>query len=67
MNTKQKKQRFKTMVWAFRIAWDIDHWTMLLWFFVCGALAVLPAVALRFNRDTLSVLRQTRRTPMLTQ
>lgn len=56
MNTKQKKQRFKTMAWAFRIAWGIDHWTMLLWFFVCGALAVLPAVALRFNRDTLSIL-----------
>ena len=42
MNTKQKKQRFKTMAWAFRIAWSIDHWTMLLWFFVCGALQSCP-------------------------
>ena len=53
---KQRKQRLKTIAWAFRIAWSIDHWTMLLWFLVCGALAILPAVALQFNRDTLSVI-----------
>ena len=56
MKEHNKKQRLKTMAWAFRIAWNIDHWTMLLWFLVCGALAILPAVALQFNRDTLSVI-----------
>ncbi|MDR0936954.1 MAG: ABC transporter ATP-binding protein/permease [Oscillospiraceae bacterium] len=49
-------QKLKTIRWAFKIAWDIDHWTMLLWFAVCGALAVLPAVALQFNKQTLSVI-----------
>ncbi len=56
MNRGKRVNRFKTIAWAFRIAWNIDHWTMVLWFLVCGALAILPAVALQFNRDTLSVL-----------
>ncbi|MDR3149816.1 MAG: ABC transporter ATP-binding protein/permease [Oscillospiraceae bacterium] len=52
----QKSNKFRTIVWGFRIAWSIDPLTMLLWFAVCGALAVLPAVALYFNKQTLSVI-----------
>jgi ATP-binding cassette subfamily B protein len=55
-DTTQKSNKFRTIVWGFKIAWNIDHWTMLLWFAVCGALAVLPAVALYFNKQTLSVI-----------
>ena len=53
---KPKVKRFRTIAWGFRIAWSIDKWTMLLWFTLCGALAVLPAVALHFNRNTLSII-----------
>ena len=53
---KVKISRFRTIAWGFRIAWSIDKFTMLLWFTICGALSVLPAIALHFNRETLSVL-----------
>ena len=48
---KPKIKRLRTIAWAFRIAWSIDKFTMLLWFILCGALAVLPAVALQFNEN----------------
>ena len=53
---KANIKRFRTLAWGFRIAWGIDKYTMLLWFVICGALSVLPAVALRFNRQTLGIL-----------
>ncbi len=56
MDTKTKVDRLRTIAWGFRIAWNIDKWTMLLWFVVCSALAVLPAIALQFNKQTLSIL-----------
>jgi len=52
----QKSSKLRTMTWAFRLAWNINPWQMILWFLVVGALAVLPAIALQFNRETLSVL-----------
>ena len=55
-NDKVKIKRFRTIAWGFKIAWNIDKFTMLLWFIVCGGLAVLPAVALQFNKQTLSIL-----------
>ncbi|NLO47549.1 MAG: ABC transporter ATP-binding protein [Clostridiales bacterium] len=53
---KVKIKRLRTIAWALRIAWDIDKFTMFLWFVLCGALAVLPAVALQFNKQTLSII-----------
>ena len=53
---KVKINRLSTVAWGFRMAWDMDKFSMLLWFTLYGALAVLPAIALRFNRETLSVL-----------
>ena len=53
---KDKISRFKTIAWGLKIAWNIDKFTMLLWFVLCGALAVLPAVALIFNKQTLSII-----------
>ena len=57
MNQEKKKtHKLKTIGWAFKLAWGFDKWTMLLWIGVCCTLAVLPAVALYFNKQTLSVL-----------
>ena len=53
---KLKIKRFRTVAWGLRIAWGIDKHTMFLWFVLCGALAVLPAIALQFNKQTLSII-----------
>ena len=49
-------KRGKALMWSLKTAWKISKASMLLWLGVSGALAILPAVALRFNRETLSVL-----------
>jgi ATP-binding cassette subfamily B protein len=51
-----KAQKLRTAAWGFKLAWGFDKRAMLLWLFICSVLAVLPAVALRFNRQTLSIL-----------
>lgn len=57
MKEKQTfKSKLNTIIWGFRICWKLDKRTILLWFLVCGALAALPAVALYFNKQTLSIL-----------
>ena len=43
-------------MWSLKTAWGISKSSMLLWFGLSGLLAILPAVALRFNRETLTVL-----------
>ncbi|MCL2125878.1 MAG: ABC transporter ATP-binding protein/permease [Oscillospiraceae bacterium] len=53
---KPKVNRFRTIAWGFRLAWDIDKLTLLIWVLLCGALAVLPAIALQFNKQTLSII-----------
>ncbi|MDR1329016.1 MAG: ABC transporter ATP-binding protein/permease [Oscillospiraceae bacterium] len=50
------KSKLKTVAWAFRTAWRIDKRTMLLWYALSALLAVLPAVALKFNQQSLSVI-----------
>lgn len=49
-------KKLKTIAWSFRLAWRIDKKPMLLWYGLSILLAVLPAVALQFNRETLSVI-----------
>ena len=53
---KPKVGRLRTIAWGFRLAWGIDKVTLVLWVLLCGALAVLPAVALQFNKQTLSII-----------
>ena len=53
---KVKINRLRTIAWGLRIAWGIDKLTMFVWFVLCGALAVLPAIALQFNKQTLSII-----------
>jgi ATP-binding cassette subfamily B protein len=56
MDQNYKVDRLKTIAWGFRIAWSINKWPMLLWLTLCSVLAVLPAVALFFNKQTLSAI-----------
>lgn len=53
---KAKINRLRAITWGLRIAWGIDKRTMFVWFVLCGALAVLPAAALQFNKQTLSII-----------
>lgn len=52
-NTRSK---LRTIVWAFKTCWNINKWPMLFWYMISVVLAVLPAVALRFNQRTLSII-----------
>ena len=49
-------KRGEALAWSFRTAWQISKSSMLLWFGISALLAVLPAVALRFNQQTLTVI-----------
>jgi ATP-binding cassette subfamily B protein len=49
-------QKFAVVKWAYGTAWRIDPKPMLLWHIISAVLAVLPSIALRYNRQTLSVL-----------
>jgi ATP-binding cassette subfamily B protein len=54
--TKKNSRKLQTLVWSFRTAWRIDKKTMLLWYSLSIVIAVLPAVALRFNQQSLSII-----------
>ena len=49
-------KKLRIIIWSFRFVWKVDKKTILLWFGLCAVVAVLPAAALNFNRETLSVL-----------
>ena len=48
--------KFRTIIWGLRTCWKINKWPMLIWFGISALLAVLPAVALHFNRQSLTIL-----------
>jgi hypothetical protein len=50
------KDKLKTIAWGFKTAWGINKTSMLFWYALSALLAILPAVALRFNRQSLSVI-----------
>ena len=49
-------KKLRIILWSLRFVWKTDKKTMLIWFGLSAVIAVLPAVALYFNRETLSVL-----------
>ena len=54
---KQKSsfcKKVKTITWAFGLAWKIDKKMLLVWFGLSISLAVLPAVALIYNKMIIS-------------
>ncbi len=48
--------KLKTILWGFKVSWEMDKSSILFWFFLNIVLSVLPAVALHFNRESLSVI-----------
>jgi ATP-binding cassette subfamily B protein len=49
-------EKLRTIRWAYGVAWGIDKRPLVIWYSLSIVLAVLPAVALYFNRETLSIL-----------
>ena len=47
-------EKLKTVRWGFSLAWKIDKKMMILWLTLSLALAVLPAVALNYNRTIIA-------------
>lgn len=50
------KENFLTIAWAIRLALRIDARLFLLWGTLSMVLAILPAVALHYNREAVSIL-----------
>jgi ATP-binding cassette, subfamily B, bacterial len=55
---KKTKENFLTIAWAIRLALRIDARLFLLWGTLSFLLAVLPAVALSYNRQAVSILSE---------
>ena len=55
-NTSGLRVKLKTIGWSYQVAWNIDKKPMLIWYSLSIILAVLPAVALHFNREALAVI-----------
>ena len=53
---KKVKDNFKVIWWAIRLAYRISPKTFLFWLFLSIVLAVLPSIALVYNRNAVSVL-----------
>lgn len=49
-----QKNKWKTMKWAFKLAWSIDKRVLLLWMILSSLLSLLPALALHFNREIVT-------------
>ncbi len=60
MKAKQPKSSLRTKAqvtaWAFKTAWNIKKSPIILWYGLSVLIAVLPAVALHFNRESLAVI-----------
>lgn len=55
---KKIKENFLTIAWAIRLALRIDARLFLFWGTLSIVLAVLPAVALHYNREAVSILSE---------
>ena len=52
----KKAPKYKVLLWGFKLGWEIDKKLLILWYSISICLAVLPAVALRFNREIVRLL-----------
>ena len=48
------KEKIRTILWGFKIAWKIDKKMLLLWSALSVGLSILPAIALGYNRQVVS-------------
>ena len=53
---KKQKENLRILWWAVRLAFHISPKVFLFWLLFSAALAVLPSIALMFNREVVSVL-----------
>jgi ATP-binding cassette subfamily B protein len=56
MNEKRITNKLKAAVWGIKLAWKIDKKMLLRWTGLSFGLAILPAVALYFNRSIIAEL-----------
>lgn len=49
-------KKLSTILWGFKTAWNIDKKSLLFWFFFSAVLSTLPAIALKFNQKSLSII-----------
>ncbi|NLO47777.1 MAG: ABC transporter ATP-binding protein [Clostridiales bacterium] len=50
------KNKLRTIAWGFKTCWQLDKKPLLFWYALTAVLSVLPAVALRFNQRSLSII-----------
>jgi hypothetical protein len=50
------KEKAKTIAWGYKTCWQLDKKPMIFWYAISAVLAVLPAVALRYNQRSLSII-----------
>ena len=60
MDDKHKKggiiNKIKVAAWAFKTAWNIKKSPIIIWYGLSALIAVLPAISLHFNRESLAVI-----------
>ncbi len=49
-------EKAKTIIWGFKTCWKLDKKPLIFWYALSAVLAVLPAVALRYNQHSLSII-----------
>ena len=50
------KDKCKTIIWAFKLSWNIDKKMILIWFFLSSVLSILPAIALYYYQNIITIL-----------
>lgn len=55
-STSSLKTKLSVTLWAFKTAWNIKKSPIILWYGLSALIAVLPAIALHFNRESLAVI-----------
>ncbi|MBU5590579.1 hypothetical protein KQI89_02265 [Clostridium sp. MSJ-4] len=50
------KDKIKTIIWAFKMAWKIDKNMLLLWFSLSTVLSALSAIALTYNKKIIAFI-----------
>lgn len=48
----------RALIWSFKTAWHINKTPMLLWYILSAALAILPAIALKYNEEALRIISE---------
>lgn len=51
-------KKIRTIGWAFKLAWKINKKLLLIWFFIMGAISILPAVVLIYNEKIIREINQ---------